>query len=100
MNTTTEIRHLETATLPSDVSGRGDKDEISLLDLLIVLARRKWLIFKVAVGFGLVALIISFLLPKKYTAITTVMPPQQGSSLSSAIMSQIGSLGAIGALAG
>ena len=68
--------------------------------MLIILARRKWLILKITAGFALVALLISLFLPKKYTATTTVLPPQQGSSLSSAIMSQIGSLGSLGALAG
>ena len=46
--------------------------------------------FKVAAGFALTALIISLLLPKRYTATTTILPPQQNSSLSSALMSQIG----------
>src|SRR5215470_13985319 len=100
MNTTTEIRHLESTTLPSGMSGAEQKDEISLLDLFIVLARRKWLIFKITVSLALITLIITLFLPKKYTAITTVLPPQQNSSLSSALMSQIGSLGALGALAG
>ncbi|WP_158751025.1 Wzz/FepE/Etk N-terminal domain-containing protein [Acidobacterium sp. S8] len=98
--TTTEIRHLETETSPASHSPEESYDEISLLDLLIILARRKWLIVKFALGFALVALLVSLLLPKKYTAMTTVLPPQQGSSLSSAIMSQIGNLGSLGALAG
>lgn len=93
--TITEIEHraTEPAHKPQD-------DEISLLDILIVLARRKWLILKITFGLALAALVISLFLPKKYTAITTVLPPQQGSSLSSALMSQIGSLGSLGALAG
>jgi uncharacterized protein involved in exopolysaccharide biosynthesis len=75
-------------------------DEISLLDLLIVLARRKWLIFKITISIALIALIVSLFLPKSYTAMTTVLPPQQNSSLSSTIMSQLGNLGSLGALAG
>jgi uncharacterized protein involved in exopolysaccharide biosynthesis len=98
--TTTEIRHFDTQTVPSSALHDGQNNEISLLDLLIILARRKWLIFKFTFGFGLIALIIALLLPKSYTALTTVMPPQQNSSLSSALMSQIGNLGSIGALAG
>ena len=98
--TTTEIRHLESETLPSGTSREEQNEEISVLDLLIVLARRKWLIFKITAGFALTALIIALFLPKRYTAITTILPPQQNSSLSSTIMSQIGSLGSLGALAG
>lgn len=82
------------------MSGAEQKDEISLLDLFIVLARRKWLICKITVSLALITLIITLFLPKKYTAITTVLPPQQNSSLSSALMSQIGNLGALGAIAG
>jgi tyrosine-protein kinase Etk/Wzc len=98
--TTTEIRHRESETIPSGAFHEEPGDELSLLDILIVLARRKWLIFKFTTGFAVVAIVIVFLLPKSYTATTTVLPPQQGSSLSSAIMSQIGGLGSIGALAG
>jgi uncharacterized protein involved in exopolysaccharide biosynthesis len=98
--TTTEIRHFDTQTVPSSALHDEQKNEISLLDLLIILARRKWLILKFTFGFALIALIISLLLPKRYTAITTVLPPQQNSSLSSALMSQIGNLGSLGALAG
>ncbi|HTZ90596.1 MAG TPA: Wzz/FepE/Etk N-terminal domain-containing protein [Alloacidobacterium sp.] len=98
--TTTEIRDLESEKLPPGVSHASPNDEVSLLDILIILARRKWLIFKVTAGFGIVALLVSLILPKKYTATTTVLPPQQNSSISSALMSQIGNLGSLGALAG
>jgi len=97
--TTTEIRHTETETLPS-IALERQGEEISTLDILIVLARRKWLIFKITIGFALIALLISLLLPKSYTATTTVLPPQQNSSISSTIMAQLGSLGSLGAIAG
>jgi uncharacterized protein involved in exopolysaccharide biosynthesis len=99
--TTAEIRHLESPTLGAGEEQRiQQEDEISLLDLLIILARRKWLIAKVTLGFALIALIISSFMTKKYTAVTTVLPPQQNSSLSSAVLSQLGNLGSLGALAG
>ena len=98
--TTTEIRDLHSETLPSEASIAQKDDEISLLDILIILARRKWLIFKITAAFMIVALVTVLIMPKIYTATTTVMPPQQNSSLSSALMSQIGSLGSLGALAG
>lgn len=99
--TTTDVRQVESRPLlPSEIDRVEQNDEISLIDLCIVMAQRKWLIIKITVGCGLIALLISLLLPKKYTATTTILPPQQNSSLSSAIMSQIGSLGSLGALAG
>lgn len=92
---------MESETLiPSAVDREERDNEISLLDLCIIMARRKWLIIKITVGFGLIALLISIFLPKKYTATTTVLPPQQNSSLSSALMSQLGNFGSLGALAG
>lgn len=101
MNTTTDVRQMESETLiPSAVDREERDNEISLLDLCIIMARRKWLIIKITVGFGLIALLISIFLPKKYTATTTVLPPQQNSSLSSALMSQLGNFGSLGALAG
>jgi uncharacterized protein involved in exopolysaccharide biosynthesis len=83
-------------------AGNLDKDEgaISVLDLLIVLAERKRLIFSIAGIFAIVAIVISILLPKQYTATVTLMPPQQNTSLASAMSAQLGSLGGLGALAG
>jgi uncharacterized protein involved in exopolysaccharide biosynthesis len=98
--TTTEIRHVEAGIASSGVPNDRPSDEISLLDLLIVLARQKWLILKITAAITVVALVVSLFLPKKYTAMTTVLPPQQNSSLTSSIMSQLGNLGSLGALAG
>jgi uncharacterized protein involved in exopolysaccharide biosynthesis len=60
-------------------------DEISLLDLLIVLAERKRLIFWVTAVFTILAIVISLLQPKSYTATVTLLPPQQSSSMSTAL---------------
>ncbi len=77
-----------------------ENDEISLLDLLIVLAERKRTILWVTAAFAIVAIIVSLLLPKRYTATVTLLPPQQSSSMSAALASQLGSLGGMAALAG
>jgi uncharacterized protein involved in exopolysaccharide biosynthesis len=88
----------EPDTAPPDAARPGD--EISLLDLLIVLAERKRLIFWVTAGFTVVAVIVSLLLPKSYTATVTLLPPQQNSSLSSQLAAQLGNLGGIVQMAG
>jgi tyrosine-protein kinase Etk/Wzc len=75
-------------------------DEISLLDLLIILAERKRTILWVTVTFALLATAISLILPKRYTASVVLLPPQQNSSMGSAIASQLGNLGGMAALAG
>ncbi|MGD0800874.1 MAG: Wzz/FepE/Etk N-terminal domain-containing protein [Terracidiphilus sp.] len=75
-------------------------DEISLLDILIVLAERKRIIFYVTVIFAALAIMITLLLPVRYTATATLLTPQQNSSLGSALSSQLGNLGGMAALAG
>ena len=77
-----------------------DNDEISLLDLLIVLAERKRMIFLITAGFALLAVVVVLILPKRYTATVTLLPPQQNSSMGSMLASQLGSMGGMAALAG
>jgi len=86
--------------LPDPARAGGREEEISLLDLLIVLAERKRLIFWITVGFAVVAVIVSLLLPVSYTATVTILPPQQNSSLSSQLAAQLGNLGGIMQMAG
>lgn len=74
--------------------------EYSLFDLLITVAERKNLILGITAAFAVAALVISFLLPVRYTATIIVLPPQQNSSMSSALASQLGSVGGMAAMAG
>jgi tyrosine-protein kinase Etk/Wzc len=93
--------HLEPLPHPERPSAAPSKQkqEISLLDLLIVLAERKQIIFWVTAGFAILAIIISLLLPKSYTATVVLLPPQQNSSLTNQLAAQFGSLGSMAALA-
>jgi tyrosine-protein kinase Etk/Wzc len=72
-------------------------DEISLLDLLIVLALRRRTILWTTVGSAIVAIVVSLLLPTRYMAAVTLLPPQQNSSLSSQLAAQLGSVGGMAA---
>ena len=81
---------------PAPASGQ----EFSLLDLLILLAERRKTILYFTGAFLVVSVVVSLLLPVWYTANVTLMPPQQNTSLGSAIASQLGSLGSMAALAG
>ena len=76
------------------------EDEISVLDLLIVLAERKRFILSFTLAIAVLAAGISLILPKRYTASVTLLPPQQNSSMSAALTSQLGNLGGMAALAG
>jgi uncharacterized protein involved in exopolysaccharide biosynthesis len=84
------------------VSGYGatENDEISLLDLLIVIAERKRIVLRVTAVFAILAIIVSLLLPKSYTATVTLLPPQEGTSMGAALASQLGNAGGMAALAG
>lgn len=84
---------------PAHASAKED-DEISLLDLLIVLAERKRTIFWTTAVFAIVSIIVSLLLPKSYTATVTLLPPKESSSMSTMLASQLGSLGGLASLAG
>jgi tyrosine-protein kinase Etk/Wzc len=44
--------------------------------------------------------VIVFMLPNRYTAVTVLMPPQQNSSISSAVMGQLAGAGGLASLAG
>jgi tyrosine-protein kinase Etk/Wzc len=68
----------------------------TFLAILVVLARRKKFIFWMTVAFALVACAVSFIISPEYTATIVILPPQQSSSLSSAM----GDLGGLSSLAG
>jgi len=77
-----------------DTSSTED-DEISLLDLLIVLAKHKRIVLGIPLAVAVVAAIVSLLLPKIYTATTRILPPQQSASAGSALLNQLGGLGSL-----
>lgn len=84
------------------IAGRAaeEDDEISLLDLLIVLAEGKRIILWVTAAFAILAIVISLILPVRYTAAVLLLPPQQNSSMGAALASQLGAMGGVAALAG
>jgi tyrosine-protein kinase Etk/Wzc len=88
-----------TGTRASGIPQR-EIDEISLIEVLTLLAERKLIVIWTAGIFAILAGIISLFLPKSYTATVTLMPPQQNSSVGAALTSQLGNLGGMAALAG
>ena len=74
--------------------------EISLLDLLIVLARRRWDLLAGTAAAATLAAIVSFLLPNRFTATTVILPPQQNTSSAVALLGQLGSVNPLASLAG
>jgi uncharacterized protein involved in exopolysaccharide biosynthesis len=74
-----------------------DEDEISLLDLLSVIAQNIRLLILGPLSVGIIALGVTYLITPTYTAKTTFLPPSQSGSSVSALL---GSLGGLGGFAG
>ena len=69
---------------------REDDDEIELLDLIIVLAKRKRLIAGLSIGAAIVTAVISLVITPVFLAETKILSPQTNSSMASQIMNQLG----------
>jgi tyrosine-protein kinase Etk/Wzc len=68
-------------------------------ELATALARRKWFLLKFTVAAAVIGAIMAFLLPKRYTAETRILPPQQqAQSGIAALLSSLGGAGSLGSL--
>ncbi|MEM3112528.1 MAG: GNVR domain-containing protein, partial [Candidatus Anstonellales archaeon] len=67
-----------------------NNDEINILDILIVLLKRKSLIFKLTISVVIIAAILSLILPSIYRAETRILPPQGSVSSVLGLLSQLG----------
>ncbi len=86
---------------PINSASSYDDDEISLLDLLIVLAKHKKEIVLITLMAGLIGVAVAFILPPIFTATATIMPPQKSESSAAAMLGQLGALsGLAGGAAG
>jgi uncharacterized protein involved in exopolysaccharide biosynthesis len=75
---------------PSEVASEAvQDDEISVLDLLLVLATHKSLILGLPAAVAVVAVIASLLMTNIYTGSTRLLPPQQAQSSASALLGQL-----------
>jgi tyrosine-protein kinase Etk/Wzc len=76
-------------------------DEISLLDVALVVGQYWRLLLFLPVGVGVVALGVAFIIPPTYTATTRVLPPAQQQSTSAVLAAQLGTLASlVGSTAG
>src|ERR1700687_4501547 len=91
---------LETLGLrPIASAVRREPNECHVLDLLIILSRRKRTILRTTLAAAVLAAIVSLLLPNRYTATTNILPPQQSPSLAASMIGQLGALGPMAAMA-
>ena len=78
---------------------RKDED-LTMLDIFVILADHKRVILWITLTCTLLAIPVSLLLPKRYTATVAVLPPQQNSSLSALLASSLSSVGGSSGLGG
>ncbi len=76
------------------------EDQVHLLDLLILLSKRRKFIIGLTFGVAILTAIVVLILPSRYTATTVVLPPGQNSSMASSLLSQIGGSSSLASLAG
>ena len=67
-----------------------EEDELSLVDLLIVLAKSRRLILGLPLIVGVLAAVIVLLIPSKYTASARILPPVIGQSTTLALLGSMG----------
>lgn len=79
----------------TNASGAPRDDEVSLLDVALVLAENWRTLVFVPLAAGLVALGIGFLITPTFTATTRLLPPVQQQSAALALTAQLGSLAAL-----
>jgi tyrosine-protein kinase Etk/Wzc len=65
------------------------QDDLTFLDVLLIITQRKKLVGIVTATCTLIALIVAFALPQKYTATVIILPPQGNSSMSSMLAGQL-----------
>jgi uncharacterized protein involved in exopolysaccharide biosynthesis len=91
----------QTALEGASETSANEDEELSLLDLLIVVAKRKRVILGVPLAAAVVTAAISLFLPNYYTGTTRIMPPQQSASAATALLNQLGGVfGGLGGAAG
>lgn len=93
-----EVREIEYGSAQA-VCRQQDEDEISLLDLALVLVKRKKLIFWMTFGLAVLVAIYSLVTPKIYRAETRLLPPKSAEVGASALL-DMATGGAASALAG
>lgn len=70
-------------------------------DALLALGNHRGILWRWPLAAALVAVVVSLLLPRAYTGVTRILPPQQGQGGAAALLGQLGGLGSLaGALGG
>jgi uncharacterized protein involved in exopolysaccharide biosynthesis len=91
----------EPVDVEETLRGPRQEPDISLLDLTVLLVQHKRFIVRFVAGAAALAVLVALILPVQYQADVVLMPPSQSSSsLASALLGQLGSLGPLAGLSG
>ena len=82
---------IDEAVRQAATADSGDQG-VSLLDLLVVLAKHKKLVLGLPLAAAIAAVVVSLLMPNWYMATAKILPPQQSQSNAVAILGQLGAL--------
>ena len=91
-STGNESHDRHAVTDPSSPQPRQNEEEVSILDILIVLAKHKKLILGLPFLAAIITAGITLLMPNWYTGTAKILPPQQSQSNAVAILGQLGAL--------
>src|SRR5213593_297369 len=80
--------------------GTSQEDGITLLGLLTVIAKHKWLVVGLPFCMAILAAIGGLTAPFVYTGTTKILPPQQSGSAAAQLSQLSGALGGLASLAG
>src|SRR5450631_830536 len=84
------VIHAETIAHEKEAGRPRNDNEVSVLDIVALLAGRKRFIVRFVLGAAVLATVVSFLLPVRYEAKIVLFPPAQNSSMGSALLGQLG----------
>jgi tyrosine-protein kinase Etk/Wzc len=76
--------------IPAKQQEKSEDRDVSLIDLMITLAKRKRLVMGLPITIAILATAVSFLLPNVYQANAKLLPPQQSQGGAAALLSQLG----------
>ncbi len=77
---------------------QGERDAVSVGDLLDVLKQRWRALAAITIAAGAIGVAVALLLPPTFTARATIMPPQQQSSAAASALSSLGALAGLGSV--
>lgn len=86
---TIEVPPIESPATEQPAAAAKPAGEVSVLELLITLAERRHIVFRVMVLFAVAAIVYVLAVPTRYTATTLILPPQQNQTAATMLAAQL-----------